>query len=98
MPIRRASFWRSSQGTKPVARARRQDAGQNLQRRRLAGAVRPDEGDALARPDGEGDPAYSGDLGHRPLLEHAGKALRAARAKALGEVLDEDGFGRHDTI
>ena len=54
-----------------------QDAGQHLQRRRLAGAVRADEGDALAPPDREGELAHHGDRRCRRRPQHGAEAAQA---------------------
>ena len=58
-PIRRASSMRCRDGSSPATRdvpgRRDQDPGQHLDRRRLAGAVRPEVADQLAALDAERD-------------------------------------------
>src|SRR5262249_33304285 len=81
-----------------VAAAWRQDAGENLERRGLAGAVRPDERDALTRRDAERDPI---DGTHRAgaRRERVGDARAKPRSAAttsaerLAQLLDIDCCG-----
>ena len=67
-----------------AAGGRRVDAGEHVQRRRLAGAVRADEGVDRARLDGEGDVVDRGDPAeaHRQALRD--ERLGAARGAARG--------------
>ena len=62
VPMRRVSCRRSRHGTRPstahLARRGVEDAGEDLDRRRLPGAVGPDVGDPLAGLDGERDAAH----------------------------------------
>ncbi len=77
------------------ARRRVEDAGQDLERRRLAGAIGAHERDALARLDAEGDVGDRGDRarGGGEDVPQAAEEARAAFADAirLGEPLDLDG-------
>ena len=70
----------------PLARRGVEEAGEHLQRRRLAGAVRAEEADDLARADLERDPVDGGDVARLPPEE----ALhgRAQPRLALGHVED----------
>ena len=86
---------------KGLARAGPEDAGQHLERRRLAGAVGADESDPLARRDGEGDVLHRRHLDHRPRPQEPGHGTTRCRARrrtphpeALAQPVDRD--RRHD--
>src|SRR6185437_11187766 len=68
-----------------VAFIRRQQSGQHLHRRRLAGAVRPDKAEDLAALDGEADMVDCGEI-----AKAAGKAPRDDDRRAVAEAARRD--------
>ena len=111
-PIRRASSMRCARRVEPgdahVPADRDEDAGQHLDRRRLAGAVRPEVAEQLAALDAERDVVHR--LDHAPLAPEAAararrSCLREARRPrssacapvvADGEPPDEPGDARRE--
>ena len=78
-----------------LARGRVEQAGEHLQRRRLAGAVRAEEADDLARRDLEGDRVDSAHLTRRAADEAAHGGAQAGLAlgdeERLVQIGDADG-------